>query len=252
MRIQFEKNLTNFSFTGQYMEKKEGMVSNPSASFFAYDVEISDEGRELYREKINEWNKSAQIEDKKPLDKELLSKSIVDITGLTMTNFHLQFKKLNSHGNVQDNNCSSMDLAKNCFATYTRMYDEIKQGYADGTRELWVVDETAENGFRKVTEQEELEALDSAYDFYAQVVDAYVNIGAKNRQLIEDAVNEHQTMLDRQRRMSKVQNDESTQAIENLYNKLKYAASVWKKEYLISISGTTNLFNQIFKNIFVS
>lgn len=44
----------------------------------------------------------------------------------------------------------------NLLKVYSDIYEEIKQGYADGTREVWTADNSAENGYRKVSEEEEL------------------------------------------------------------------------------------------------
>lgn len=49
---------------------------------------------------------------------------------------------------------------------YASAYDEIVQGYADGTRNVYVEDETAESGYRKMTMEEEISGLDAAYQKY--------------------------------------------------------------------------------------
>lgn len=46
---------------------------------------------------------------------------------------------------------------------YAESYDEIVRGYEDGTREVWVEDKNADGGVRKLTKEEDLAALDKAY-----------------------------------------------------------------------------------------
>ena len=53
--------------------------------------------------------------------------------------------------------------ADNLLKAYAESYDEIVRGYEDGTREVWVEDKSAEGGVRKLTKEEDLAALDKAY-----------------------------------------------------------------------------------------
>lgn len=55
---------------------------------------------------------------------------------------------------------------------YANLYDEIVQGYQDGTRERYVEDENSETGFRKMTMEEELSRLDRAFQKMADRADA--------------------------------------------------------------------------------
>ncbi|HCT92542.1 MAG TPA: hypothetical protein DF613_14365 [Lachnospiraceae bacterium] len=77
-----------------------------------------------------------------------------------------------------DGHASSMGYA------YDKMYDEIVQGYKDGTREVWVQDYSTDENFdglefqigdatvryRKLTEEEELDNLSNAFDKLADKV----------------------------------------------------------------------------------
>lgn len=47
---------------------------------------------------------------------------------------------------------------------YQNLRDEIVQGYENGTRQVKVVDESSETGYRTLTMEEELSALDAAYE----------------------------------------------------------------------------------------
>lgn len=54
--------------------------------------------------------------------------------------------------------------AQNIVRSYTDIYTEIVQGYADGTRSIHVADDSQEHGYRTLTMEEELRNLDTAYE----------------------------------------------------------------------------------------
>ena len=47
---------------------------------------------------------------------------------------------------------------------YKALYDEISKGYEDGTRVRYIEDESSEDGFRKLTKEEELSILKMEFD----------------------------------------------------------------------------------------
>ena len=77
----------------------------------------------------------------------------------------------------------------NLMKAYTHMYNKIVDGYNDGTREVWIKDnstgddfngiEFMSNGrierYRKLTMEEELAALDQAFEKYAKDIEDGVN-----------------------------------------------------------------------------
>ena len=77
----------------------------------------------------------------------------------------------------------------NLMEAYTYMYNKIVHGYSDGTREVWIKDnstgddfngiEFISNGrmerYRKLTMEEELATLDQAFEKYAQDIEDSVN-----------------------------------------------------------------------------
>ena len=58
---------------------------------------------------------------------------------------------------------SLSDRAEDYVRAYGNLYDEIVQGYKDGTVERYVEDGSSETGFRKMTLEEELAGLDKAF-----------------------------------------------------------------------------------------
>lgn len=67
---------------------------------------------------------------------------------------------LNERGGSISWQAKSENLAK----AYAALYDEIVQGYENGTRQIDVTDENSESGYRTLTLEEELNALDAAYE----------------------------------------------------------------------------------------
>lgn len=53
------------------------------------------------------------------------------------------------------------DIMTASLESYADLYEEINEGYENGTREVWVAD--GENGKRKLTKEEEIERLNRAY-----------------------------------------------------------------------------------------
>lgn len=52
----------------------------------------------------------------------------------------------------------------NLSKAYENLRTEIVQGYENGTRRVYVIDESSETGYRTLTMEEELSALDAAYE----------------------------------------------------------------------------------------
>lgn len=66
---------------------------------------------------------------------------------------------------------STREKADNLFRAYANLYDEIIQGYENGTREIHVEDKNSEKSYRILTKEEELDALDNSYKKYADVLE---------------------------------------------------------------------------------
>ena len=71
-----------------------------------------------------------------------------------------------ANGEYARNFFSVSETASNLLKVYEGLYDEIVQGHEAGTREVYVEDETAESGYRKLSMDEEIAELDKAYENY--------------------------------------------------------------------------------------
>lgn len=236
MRIQGQNNiLHNDSMklnkkmnTGNHQDSPLGVQTFSNES---YIVTISDQGAKSYRENLHslEHYEPQELEDRTEW-KDLLSKSVVDITGQIQSDLHSRFTGLNTKTGRDE--CKAGDFAENLLSVYADMYDEIIRGYADGTREIWVIDETSENGFRKVTEKEELAALDEAMDFQAMVVDGYLNYGREAGRKAREAIERTQADFANQEYREKSY-EEKEKGIENMYRELLKSSRAIKQQYSI-------------------
>lgn len=63
------------------------------------------------------------------------------------------------------------------FQAYTELYDEISKGYESGERELWRVEKVnGESKLRKLTREEELGALDAAYEKLSESIEYHFTV----------------------------------------------------------------------------
>lgn len=84
--------------------------------------------------------------------------------------------------------------AESMLKAYAQSYDDIQKGYADGTREAYVADNTSDTGYRKLTMEEELTELDKTYEKCTQQFEAansnkIISALAEHAKLVKSATN---------------------------------------------------------------
>lgn len=255
MKIHSQNYSASNVYASQIEKRTESKpIFKPNINSAAYKVDISQEAQKYYHSYIQEYNnldneKVDRIDEKR----KLLSKSVIDAAGLLQSEFHSRFTKENTELKEKNGkDCSQTELSKNCFDVYANLYDEIKSGYTDGSREIWVVDASAEGGFRQVTEEEELNALDSAYDFYAQIVDAYGNSGDISLK-VDTAMKNLQLALKNQRYASGSNSkDTENEKAEHIYDRMRNAAKSWKDNYSNNKTNVSLLIKKIFDHTVLS
>lgn len=125
-------------------------------------VTISEEGYKRYREKITNGQSFEEVQAQR---KFLLEGNLSPDMNYKFT----LSAKINSL-NEADKKASTVDYLSNedkldnIMEAYISLYDEIVQGYENGTRVINVADESSENGYRTLTMQEELADLNNAYE----------------------------------------------------------------------------------------
>ena len=123
---------------------------------------------------------------------------------------------------------SLSDRAADYVRAYGNLYDEIVQGYKDGTIERYVEDETSETGFRRMTMEEELADLDKAFQSMADKAE----MDAKASRIL-DGYKERLSKLKSGQKLS-ADSDKTEAVQENISQKLATLAQAWKDAYKVS------------------
>lgn len=227
----------------------EGLITGKKDDkLIPYEVFISEEGRNKCNEMFGTSNspKSEEYRNK-------LSNSIIDINGVIQSNFHKDFKELNTKTrNASGNDCTSKELIGNCTLLYSQYYDEIQQRYANGSNELWTVDSSSDDGFRKITVGDEIAALDSSFDYFAAIIDSYDKYGRGFSDKFESYRNSLYTSIDRQREQNLIAEKEYQENLTKFetfkngtpYQELKAFQNAWKMQYNLN-ANVSKLYQSI-------
>ena len=119
---------------------------------------------------------------------------------------------------------SLSDRAADYVRAYGNLYDEIVQGYKDGTMERYVEDESSETGFRKMTMEEELAGLDKAFGKMADGAGIEEKIAGEFKRLSSKAGSRQTAFTD---------TDKKPQGTD-VPQKLVTLAQAWKDAYKVS------------------
>lgn len=141
-------------------------------------VTISEEGLKSYREKITDGQSFEEVQEQRKL---LLETKLSPDMNYKFT----LSAKVNSLNETDKEASGAKYLSNeekldNIMEAYTSLYEEIVQGYEDGTRVINVADENSEKGYQTLTMQEELADLDNAYE---SVVNTTVSIMEQNEKV---------------------------------------------------------------------
>lgn len=120
------------------------------------------------------------------------------------------------------------DMAADYAGAYGNIYDEIVQGYKDGTAERYVEDESSETGFRRMTMEEELADLDRAFQKAADKAE----VDAKASKIL-GAYKEKLSKMKSGQKLSADADEEKT-VQEDVSQKLVTLAQAWKDAYRVS------------------
>lgn len=235
----------------------------PTDNNAAYSVSISREG--MARLNASKGESSMEIQKAEEY-KSILSKSQIDVSGTIESDFHHRYTKLNGKDNRDD--LGAEEFAKNALSTYADMLDEIKGGYAEGTREIYIADSKAEFGYRRATEEEEIAALDAAFDFHASYTDAYVRFVNEDKDAMLSGMQRTRDEWDsqksramakqeeyerEQRELRKAENEKwNTDDGVKLGDSMKQARDFLKSQYDSLKGDVEGLFDAVFENMKVS
>lgn len=144
-------------------------------------IDISQEGREQYRKSLAVYNQGKMGLESVKAQKNIIKHLRMDSD--FESRFHKEAEMMSAAAKEKGTTVSIQGKAENYFSTYAKMYDEIVQGYEAGTRETYV---SEEGGYRKLTKEEELSALDKAFGKIAEDFEKRETVNQKARSIIEE------------------------------------------------------------------
>ena len=144
------------------------------------NIDISDIGRkdivQISREGLEKYYASHSADRQKTYEEtvflgEILPKIVMDLAG----DYYSQMGKISEEAldkvKKQKDTYNLLDIAQADMSAYAKVYDQIEKGYADGTKEVWEL----ENGsYHKLTKEEHLKYLDEAYERSLKDTKAYL------------------------------------------------------------------------------
>ena len=216
-------------------QEKEKDAPQPKADN-AVKVSISQEGIESYRKQTREKGISGRVIAKG--NKESVIRQAKQAASALTANAYGgelagELEKL--MGQRTGGTYGIADRMEDSVRAYGNLYDEIVQGYQNGTRERYVEDENSETGFRKMTMEEELGGLDRAFQKMADRADA--------REMIEGEFKRLRTEGGKglSASASKKPQQADGDAPETAGQKMKRLAQEWKDAYKTSGSKESGM-----------
>jgi len=207
----------------------------------AVKVSISQEGIENYRKQLCESSING-VNDKVIAkgDKDSMIRQAKQATNaLSANNYGNDLAKETEKLKEQRASSSTYSLsnrAEDSVRAYGNLYDEIVQGYQNGTRERYVEDKTSETGYRKMTMEEELKELDKAFQEAADEANIEKMIRGEFKRLLSKAGSKQADFSKPNKKPHIVEDAEET-----IGQKMKKLAQAWKDTYKTSGSKESGM-----------
>ena len=236
--MKIQANMSTFQFSENaknVQEKRTIKESIPNLANQAVKVSISKEGYNNYRSSIS----ANQSFDDIATQKEMLKSSNLSADLNYSFNFKISESLSDEDRKAAGYSTLSMNgRVTNIAETYTSLYDEIVRGYENGTRKINVADSESETGYRALTMEEELNALDEAYEKAAKTVETL----AQQQPKVQKAFEEYRSKLEKigtsrtelANAYEKQSQDSTENVVENIYEKMIAARDNWKSTYSVS------------------
>ena len=207
-----------------------------NAEQLAVKVSISREGIESYRKQTREKGISGRVVAKG--NKESVIRQAKQATSALSANAYggeLAGEMEKLKGQRTGSAYAIADQMEDSVRAYGNLYDEIVQGYQDGTRERYAEDGNSETGFRKMTMEEELSRLDRAFQKMADRADAKEMIEGEFKRLRTEGGKGLSTNA------SKKPQGTDGDAPETAGQKMKRLAQEWRDAYKTSGSKESGM-----------
>lgn len=148
--VRYETGISNVKLSNSIEEMKKNTPEQDNA----INLTLSKEGMEKFRDNI-------KVEAKKSLGNSDVI--LTDYRTMISSKLPSTYGEKRADGEYERVYQSISDKAESLLKAYAESYDEIQKGYAEGTRESYIADNTTETGYRKLTKEEEIAELDKAY-----------------------------------------------------------------------------------------
>lgn len=211
-------------------------------------VSISKEGYEHIRNSIQQ--NGQETYESMMQRREMLKKTRVMNYG-----YDLSMKAVELNDTASENGTKPLsvaDRANGYIGAYASLYDEIVQGYENGTREIYVEDEF---GIHRLTKEEELKELNESY---RRAVDDFVTMEKANEQAYAIVSQEMVKIASISAKSGAAERDvEASKAMErykvpeNLSDKMLSAVGLFQQNDVMSNSASNSL-SQVLKRVKVS
>ena len=250
-QVRAESNWLLNSKAGNCGKKEESVL--PAKEDHAVKISISQEGMKSYRKKLHEsgMNESGKVVVKADMDS-IIRQAKQATNALRANQYGNELAKETEALKEQRKSGSTYNLsnkAEDCVRAYGNLYDEIVQGYQNGTRERYVEDETSETGYRKMTMEEELNELDKAFQSAADKADIKEMITSEFQRLSSKAGSKQTSFMDINKK------PQTTDKEETIGQKMKQLAQAWKDTYKTSgskengMEKVLSMLNGMFSNV---
>ena len=208
-------------------------------------LSISNEGKEHYRNSIQQGGQESY-------DAVLQRREQLKNEKINLVDYGYEISKRAANADTGKAVLSTASKADGYVKAYAELYDEIMQGYEDGTREIYVA---GEDGPRKLTKEEELDALDAAYK---KTVDSFVTMEQINQHARTIIGEEAEKIAKISRRETKAadflkeQKARGTDKVpENLNEKMLSAVASFKEKY-VAFNPNAGTLSQLLAGIKIS
>ncbi len=233
MKIQNNVSVFGHSEIGQNMLTGEKLQKiDEKAQESLINVTISKEGQKKFRESIA-IDQTIEKNNNETFEKSLKEVKFVTDFGIVLSG------KINEVMNEKNQNLTVKDEAECILEGYSRLYDEIVQGYEDGSRESYTIDKDSETGYRKLTKEEELKGLDDTYKAIVSGYETRVSVARKVNEILK---REYQKIVDAKGmrkdtvqkylgEIEKIDYSLAEKIPENISEKLILAANSFRTQY---------------------
>lgn len=225
-------------------QEKEKTNELPPKDNDAVKISISQEGIENYRKKLHESD--GQVAGGKVIEKKhSLIRQAKNAIFANQYENELAQKAGELKGQRESGGTYSLlNKVEDYVKAYGNLYDEIVQGYKNGTRERYVEDENSETGFRKMTMEEELRSLDKAYQKTADIESNLAENARKAASAFKDTAEKLSKYKGVKTSFADAYKELESKGVtsqENVGQKMVALAQAWKDAYKISGSKDSGM-----------